>query len=272
MSGVPRTVHSLRISCGYSSRWRADERRSRVLSWEGVCAGARRVLCIAAVGVPQQNDVLCAGCFSLSTEANGLGVAGLAAPFVARSSSLEIGAGLLQATLAAALHISPPLIPLRLRQVARDHFLCVAVMDESSCRPRQVDGDGAAKRRRLRRLRSWWRHEQQTVAAVLATYQHHSAPRGPRTARTGGRARDELHGYAPEDASPQGSRPPCLGVPRGATCTGTAAHRAAGCRHSPSGPSSRRSCAAGGRHSAGVLPCSGPAGCRAGHHSAQDLH
>ena len=88
-------------------------------------------------------------------------------------------------------------------------------MDESSCRPRQVDGDGAAKRRRLRRLRSWWRHEQQTVAAVLATYQHHSAPRGPRSARTGEGARDELHGYAPEDASPQGSRPPCLGVSRG---------------------------------------------------------
>ena len=76
-------------------------------------------------------------------------------------------------------------------------------MDESSRRPRQVDGDGAAKRRRLRRLRSWWRHEQQTVAAVLATYQHHSAPRGPRTARTRGGARDELHGYAPEDASPR---------------------------------------------------------------------
>ena len=76
-------------------------------------------------------------------------------------------------------------------------------MDESSRRPRQVDGDGAAKRRRLRRLRSWWRHEQQTVAAVLATYQHHSAPRGPRTARTGEGARDELHGYAPEDAPSQ---------------------------------------------------------------------
>ena len=90
-------------------------------------------------------------------------------------------------------------------------------MDESSCRPCQVDGDGAAKRRRLRRLRSWWRHEQQTVAAVLATFQHHSAPRGPRSARTGGGARDELHGYAPEDVSPQGSRPPCLGVPLGGT-------------------------------------------------------
>ena len=76
-------------------------------------------------------------------------------------------------------------------------------MDESSRRPRQVDGDGAAKRRRLRRLRSWWRHEQQTVAAVLATFQHHSAPRGPRTVRTGEGARDELFGYAPEDAHPQ---------------------------------------------------------------------
>ena len=67
---------------------------------------------------------------------------------------------------------------------------------------RHSDG-GAAKRRRLRRLRSWWRHEQQTVAAVPATFQHHSAPRGPRTARTRGGARDELHGHAPEDAPPQ---------------------------------------------------------------------
>ena len=46
---------------------------------------------------------------------------------------------------------------------------------------------GAAWRRRQRRLRSWWGHEQQTVAAVLATGTHHSrskvgtandAPRG----------------------------------------------------------------------------------------------
>ena len=61
----------------------------------------------------------------------------------------------------------------------------------------------AAQRRKQRRLRSWWRHEQQTVAAVLATFQHHSAPRGPRTARTGGRARVEVHGRVPEDALPQ---------------------------------------------------------------------
>ena len=45
-------------------------------------------------------------------------------------------------------------------------------------------------RRRQRRLRSWWRHEQQMVAAVLATVTHHSqfkvgtaydAPRGQET-------------------------------------------------------------------------------------------
>ena len=36
---------------------------------------------------------------------------------------------------------------------------------------------GAAQRRRQRRLRSWLRHEQQTVAAVLATVSHHSFPK-----------------------------------------------------------------------------------------------
>ena len=45
------------------------------------------------------------------TEANGPAAAGLVAPFFARASSLEIGAGLFQATLAAALHIIPPPIP-----------------------------------------------------------------------------------------------------------------------------------------------------------------
>ena len=33
---------------------------------------------------------------------------------------------------------------------------------------------GVAWRRRQRRLRSWWRHVQQTVAPVLATVTHHS--------------------------------------------------------------------------------------------------
>ena len=41
----------------------------------------------------------------------------------------------------------------------------------------------AAQRRKQRRLRSWWRHEQQSIAAALATFTHHSALRGQRTAR-----------------------------------------------------------------------------------------
>ena len=36
----------------------------------------------------------------------------------------------------------------------------------------------SAQRRRLRRLRSWWRHERQAVTAALASAQHHSASRG----------------------------------------------------------------------------------------------
>ena len=86
------------------------------------------------------------------------------------------------------------------------------------------------------------------MAAVLATYQHHSAPRGPRTARTGEGARDELHGCAPEDAPSQaagtqyfpmdvddlpaagGSRPDRLSEVRAAGA-GPAAHR--GTDHSP---------------------------------------
>ena len=91
-------------------------------------------------------------------------------------------------------------------------------MAEFSCRPRQVDGDGAAKRRRLRRLRSWWRHEQQTVAAVLATVTHHffgkvgtasGVLRNMETAtRTGNGEEYEAH-YAAKfrKTPPQGGRP-----------------------------------------------------------------
>ena len=38
---------------------------------------------------------------------------------------------------------------------------------------------GAAWQRRQRRLRSWWRHEQQTVATVLATVTDIRTPRRP---------------------------------------------------------------------------------------------
>ena len=40
--------------------------------------------------------------------------------------------------------------------------------------------------RRLRRLRSWCRHEQQSIAATLVAATHHSALRGPKLARATG--------------------------------------------------------------------------------------
>ena len=56
----------------------------------------------------------------------------------------------------------------------------------------------AAQRRKQRRLRSWWRHEQQSIAAALAT----SSLRGQKKARA--REEDyELHGQGPEDSSSQ---------------------------------------------------------------------
>ena len=74
---------------------------------------------------------------------------------------------------------------------------------------------GAAMRRRQRRLRRWLRHERLSVAMALAETNHRAAPRGQTKARAGGEARDALHGHVPEDPLTQGSRPPCLGVPRG---------------------------------------------------------
>ena len=44
---------------------------------------------------------------------------------------------------------------------------------------------GAAWRRRQRRLLAHWRHEQFTLQVLLATYQHHAAPRGQKQARSG---------------------------------------------------------------------------------------
>ena len=67
---------------------------------------------------------------------------------------------------------------------------------------------GAAWRRRQRRLRMHWRHEQFTLQMLLATYEHHAAPRGQMTARRGGWERVELHGDDPDDPhSPGGSLP-----------------------------------------------------------------
>ena len=75
-------------------------------------------------------------------------------------------------------------------------------------------GTGSARRRRERRLRSLLRHERMSVAMALAESTHHSAQR-QKTARARGEARVVLHGHVPEAPFLHGSRPPCLGEPRG---------------------------------------------------------
>ena len=49
----------------------------------------------------------------------------------------------------------------------------------SGARNIRCDGYGAARRRRDRRLRSWWRHEQQSIKAAVTTALHHSRDVGP---------------------------------------------------------------------------------------------
>ena len=95
---------------------------------------------------------------------------------------------------------------------------------------------GAASRRRQRRVRQHWRHEQLTLQMVLATVEHHShgAPRGQTTA-TRTRAEERETNTAPwrqkpplptdagaqyfsmsdDESVPVGVRPPCLGEPPG---------------------------------------------------------
>ena len=78
------------------------------------------------------------------------------------------------------------------------------------------DGEGAARRRRERRLRSWLRHERQSVAMALSEFKHHSS-RGQRKDRAGEEGHRDKY-VSPrrlKPPPPQGSRPPCLGVPRG---------------------------------------------------------
>ena len=47
------------------------------------------------------------------------------------------------------------------------------------CADRASDGSGAARRRRERRLRTHWRHEQLTMRMLLASLEHHSAQKMP---------------------------------------------------------------------------------------------
>ena len=81
------------------------------------------------------------------------------------------------------------------------------------------------QRRKQRRLRSWWRHEQQSIAAALATFPHHSALRRQKARAGEGdfelNFTDEIRKTLPPqpelfslyEEEPGGPRPPCLGEP-----------------------------------------------------------
>ena len=89
-----------------------------------------------------------------------------------------------------------------------------------SGQPTVARASGSAQRRKLRRLRAALRHEQQSIAMALASALHHSAdkttraqynaPRGHKNAGT------EYYALSDDDeVLARGSRPPCLGEPRG---------------------------------------------------------
>ena len=83
---------------------------------------------------------------------------------------------------------------------------------------------GAAMRRRQRRPRPWWRHEQQSFAAVLATVSHHSyskvdianaARRGQKIGTSTGVGLAEYFELSSDDGRPAGwERPAALREPR----------------------------------------------------------
>ena len=75
----------------------------------------------------------------------------------------------------------------------------------------EVDGDGAsaARRRRERRLRSWWRHECQSVRMAMTTAAHHSAEKVAAGEKNSGlRAQTSFSAARPgvlKDPAPQGA-------------------------------------------------------------------
>ena len=87
-------------------------------------------------------------------------------------------------------------------------------MAESSWQPVM----GAAQRRRQRRLRSWYRHEQQSIAAALATVMHHSSGKvhtangAPRSQKLATRTEEEVehvphYALQGQKTPPPGERP-----------------------------------------------------------------
>ena len=80
---------------------------------------------------------------------------------------------------------------------SRVNRLCQPVQCQTLAVNIMMDVDratGAAKRRRDRRLRSWWRHEAQSVAAALTTACHHSA--GPPVVTRCEKQHDALRGLS----------------------------------------------------------------------------
>ena len=63
----------------------------------------------------------------------------------------------------------------------------------------------AAQRRKQRRLRSWWRHEQQSIAAVLATVSRHSYSKVDTSTEVGPAEYFEL---SSDDGNPSGGERP----------------------------------------------------------------
>ena len=78
-----------------------------------------------------------------------------------------------------------------------------------------VDGAtaGAALRRRERRLRMHWRHEQLSLQMLLATFQHHSS-RGQTTARSGEGFEVKYTAKFPEHTLPRAASTPAVGGSR----------------------------------------------------------
>ena len=85
----------------------------------------------------------------------------------------------------------------------------------------------SARRRRERRLRSFWRHEKMAIQMALSEAMHHSAPRGAwhvsnealrgqKPDRAGDAAGTEFFAMSEDDELPAaGVRPPSLGEPPG---------------------------------------------------------
>ena len=77
-------------------------------------------------------------------------------------------------------------------------------------------GTGAARRRRERRHRAYLRYARMSVAMALAEENHHTAPRGLKTARAEKEVEEQVKYNAPRrQKAPPGMRPASLAEPQG---------------------------------------------------------